>query len=266
MLSSFLEKIIDNKKKEILVKKNIFEEYKKKFAKNQIPVSKKNFLAALQKKDEINIIAEIKKASPSKGNIFLDADIFEIAKIYEDSGVSAISFLTDKKFFSGDLLELKKISQKIKMPLLRKDFILCEEQILESRIFGADAILLMVGVIKNLKNLKKLIELTESLGMHALVETGNEEEIEIAKNSGAKIIGVNARNFSDLSIDKNKFTNLLPKISDKYIKIAESGINNPEDIKKYSPFCDAFLIGTSIMKTQDEKKIYEKINSFKKIK
>ena len=251
---NILNKIIEHKKEEL--KKQNFN-----FSQENLKPSKRSFLKALQNKNKLkpNLIAEIKLSSPSQGIISQENDIAKIAKIYEKSGASAISVLTDKKFFGGEIANLKKISEAVDLPILRKDFILISEQILEARFWGADAILLMVSVLKTVEKLRELIAVADDLQMDCLVEIHSEEELEIALKAGAKIIGVNARDFSDLSINQKIFTELLPKIPGKIIKIAESGMKEKNDILVVSDLADGVLIGTTLMKSGSEN-IAEKIS------
>ena len=230
---------------------------------------KGDFYQALRKKPSQtmpNLIAEIKKASPSKGRLLADGDIVQIAKTYEQAGASAVSILTDEKFFSGSIADVKQISTEISLPVLRKDFIFTKEQILEAKLAGASAVLLMITVIEIVcspldkggmeggfkgKNagqyLQSLIEYAHSLGLDALVETHSEAEIEMAVAAGARIMGVNSRDFDDLSIDLSIFPRLLPLIPDNIVKVAESGIYTREDVLPFAHLCDAILVGSSLM-------------------
>lgn len=246
---SILDKIIAQKEKEI--------SGLNKTLKNASPIkAHRDFLKAIRKsrntKYEIqpsNLIAEIKKASPSKGEIHPDADVVEIAELYELSGAAAISVLTDHEFFMGSLADLHTVSRNVEIPVLRKDFILVPEQILEARLSEADAILLMVSVLQDPNRIRSLREYAESLNMHCLVETASEAEIEIAVEAGARIIGVNARDFQDgeLVIKTEKFQKLLPLIPEGIVRVAESGIHTRTDVEAVAPICDAILVGTSLM-------------------
>lgn len=212
--------------------------------------SQRSFLKAIKRSSGTsnpNFILEIKKASPSKGSIAPDADVLEIADAYEANGAAAISVLTDYEFFEGSLADLNTVTREVEIPVLRKDFIIDRLQILEARLSEANAVLLMTSVLKSSDKLKELREYAESLGMDALVETQDESEIAKAIESGAKIIGVNARHFSDLSVDVNRVPKLLQLIPDHIVKVAESGLKNREDIELVSPYCDAVLIGSSLM-------------------
>lgn len=267
---TILEKIISHKQQEIRGLEEKVKNYNpKKSTRNFLEAIKKinknssvetTNLGGSQQNASPNLIAEIKKASPSKGDIFPDAPVSEVAKIYENSGVAAISVLTDEKFFSGNVEDLQSVSEAVNIPVLRKDFFLSKAQILEARQFGADAILLMTSVLKTSEKLRVLREYAESFGMHALIETHDEKEIQVAIESGAKIIGVNARDFKDLTINTENFQTLLPMIPDHIVKIAESGLLTREDVKKVVPIADAMLVGSSIMGegiSGIQKKIYE---------
>ncbi len=239
---SILEKIIQQKEREVSGLERTL--------KNAQPTQNtRSFLKALKREtgQPVNLIAEIKKASPSKGPIAPDADIMEIAEIYEQAGSAAISVLTDYEFFQGSLSDLNTVVREVEIPVLRKDFIIDKGQILEARLSEASAVLLMTSVVKTENQLRTLREYAESLGMDALVETQDETEIEIAIASGAKIIGVNARHFSDLSVDINRVPTLLQKIPKGFIRVAESGISTKADVQLVEPYCDAILVGSSLM-------------------
>lgn len=232
--------------------------------KNASPTkSRRNFKAAITKTGAApKLIAEIKKASPSKGPIFPGADILDIADIYAQNGAAAISVLTDMEFFHGSLASLHTVSREVEIPVLRKDFIIDKSQILEARLSEADAVLLMVTVLKDAERIKSLREYAESLGMDCLVETHDEAEIKIALAAGATIIGVNARNFSDLSVDLENFKRLLPLIPDDCVKVAESGLKTLADVQAVAPLCDAILVGTTFMGTQDYEQIAQLTKEF----
>ena len=254
---TILDIIIESKKAEI---KGLEKKYS-----GILPLkSQKNFLESIKKKEGGNpsLIAEIKRASPSKGDIFPNADILQIAKIYAESGASAISFLTDKPFFGGKIEELEFVGAQNLVPLLRKDFILEKSQILEARIYGADAVLLMVSVLKEVSVIRDLIQYAESFGMDCLVETHDAEEIQVAIEAGAQIIGVNSRDFTDLSIDLRLFETLLPQIPEGILRVAESGLETIEAVEAVAPLCDAILVGTNFMKTQDYAEMERLVKQF----
>lgn len=205
-------------------------------------------------KDRIRIIAEIKRASPSKGMIreyFVPA---EIARGYFEAGAAAISIITEEKYFKGKLEYLSGLRGNMRIPLLRKDFIFDEYQVYESRVAGADALLLIVAVLGK-DRLKELMELTHSLGMAALVEVHDEAETEIALEAGAQIIGVNNRDLKTFKTDINTTIRLSSYIPRDRVLVSESGINTHEDILKLREWgVEAFLIGEALMREENFRK------------
>lgn len=210
----------------------------------------RNFLKAF-KKDKLSLIAEIKKASPSAGVIRQDFDPISLAKTYDESGASAISVLTDAKFFQGKIDYIKSAKESTTIPILRKDFIIDESQVYEARIAGADALLLIVRVLSD-EELVNLLALTEKLGMQALVEVHNAEEVERVLKTDAKVIGINNRDLDTFKVDLQTTVKLMkkfPKLK-KRIVISESGIESKADIdilKKAG--VDGVLIGETLMRS-----------------
>jgi indole-3-glycerol phosphate synthase len=210
-------------------------------------------LASALRGDGIQLVAEVKKASPSKGVIRQDFDPVEIAKIYAGNGAAAISVLTEAKHFQGSLDHLKNIRKALpdKLPLLRKDFIFDPYQIYESRAYGADSLLLIVAILKP-ETLQELLRLSHEVNMSCLVEVHNEAEVEIALNSGAKIIGINNRDLNTFSVDMATTERLRPLIPPERIVVSESGIKERADIEKLRQLgIDAVLIGESLMSAPD---------------
>ncbi|MBN2077256.1 MAG: indole-3-glycerol phosphate synthase TrpC [Dehalococcoidales bacterium] len=225
------------------------EELKKQIQEQSAPL---DFTSAL-KGDRIKLIAEVKKASPSKGIIRDDFDPVDIARTYADNGAAAISVLTDEKYFMGSLEYLRKIRKALDkpIPLLRKDFILDEYQVYEARSAGADAILLIVAILEPEK-LTELLELSHRLGLKCLVETHNEYECEIAVNNGAGIIGINNRDLRTFTVDIETTGRLRQLITADRIVVSESGIRNRNDIERLKSWnVDAVLIGESLMASAD---------------
>jgi indole-3-glycerol phosphate synthase len=211
-----------------------------------------DFASALHGKG-IKLIAEIKKASPSQGIIRADFDPVEIAQIYASNGASAISVLTESKYFQGNLSHLKDIKTALgkRLPLLRKDFIFDPYQIYESRAYGADALLLIVAIL-TLRRLIELIVLTRRLGMECLVEVHNEAELESALKSQARIIGINNRDLSTFAVDINTTRRLKPLIPKDRIIVSESGIKDSSNMEKMKQWgVDAVLIGEALMSALD---------------
>jgi len=212
-----------------------------------------DFASALSE-NGVSLIAEVKKASPSRGLIRSDFDPAEIAGIYAENGASAISVLTETGYFQGSLEYLAEIKTSLidkKLPLLRKDFITDPYQIYESRANGADCLLLIVAILDAIR-LKELLDLSHWFGMSCLVEVHNEEEMDIALESQAPIIGINNRNLDTLEVDINTTQRLRPLVPKDRIVISESGIKNRDDMKKLEKWgIDAVLVGESLMASSD---------------
>lgn len=215
-----------------------------------------NFQDAILKPGRLNIIGEVKYKSPSAGILRKDFKPLEIAGIYKKNGISAISVLTDEKFFGGKLEYLELVKKKSGLPVLRKDFIIDECQIYESYLAGADAVLLIAAILDEEK-LKKFIKLLAKLGMSALVETHTKEEIYKALSCGAVIIGINNRDLKSFKTDLKTTGKLLKYIPKNKIVVSESGIKSRADflyLKKLA--VNAALIGETFMKARDiEKKV-----------
>ena len=202
--------------------------------------------------EDISIIAEVKKASPSKGLIAEDFDYLKIAKDYEEAGASAISVLTEPYFFMGSDDYLKEIAENVSIPVLRKDFVVDEYMIWEAKALGASAILLIVSIL-DIVQLKKYLDLAHDLGLSAIVETHDGDEIMRALTVGAEIIGVNNRNLNDFTVDIDNSINLRRCVSGDVIFISESGIKTTEDVTRLKENnVDAVLIGETLMKSDDK--------------
>ena len=248
-----IDKIIEHKKKEI-------SEMKRKFPlrlfRNKIQKSDRDFKKAITK-TKINLIAEIKRASPSEGIIRKNFDVREIAKIYEKNNVAAISILTEKDFFNGNINNLQIARAVTSKPLLRKDFIIDEYQIYESRYYGANAILLIAMILTKDK-LNKFIKIAGKYGMDCLVEIRTKTELNKALQSGAKIIGINNRSLKNLKVDINTTFGLVKYIPGNKIVVSESGIKTRENVESLTGKVNAVLVGTELMKSKNiTKKISE---------
>jgi indole-3-glycerol phosphate synthase len=199
------------------------------------------------------VIAEIKRRSPRKGLIHPIPDPIELANLYELGGATALSVLTDEKFFGAQPGELAKISEHLKdhpVAILRKDFIISEMQIIDSYLNGADAILAIVAVLG--ENTARVVHFAHELALEVIVEVHDEAELEIAVNSGTRIIGVNNRNLETFEIDPERSFQLLPDIPDHIIAVAESGINHPEEAHAYfDAGFHAVLIGEALVKSNN---------------
>lgn len=250
--NTFLDKILANKVLEVenLKKLRPLKSLKNSLLERETKII--NFSKAINKKNRLSLIAEIKKASPSAGLIRPNFNHVLIAKEYEKSGlVDAISVLTEKKYFQGDIKFIKDIKKVTSVPILRKDFIFDEYQVYESYLSEADALLLIVAIL-SLSQLSNLLNLTHELGMAALVEVHSEKEIEIALEAKAKIIGVNTRNLKNFKIDNSLFEKMSKYIARGVIKIAESGLEQRKDLENvFRAGANAALIGATIMKAED---------------
>ncbi|HEY8891807.1 MAG TPA: indole-3-glycerol phosphate synthase TrpC [Clostridium sp.] len=195
----------------------------------------------------LSIIAEVKKASPSKGLIDPNFDPIKTALNYEKYGVDAISVLTEKKYFLGDDKNIRLVKEKTSKPILRKDFIIDKYQIYQSHFLGSDAILLITSVLKD--KLKSYFELATSLGLHCLVEVHNRVEIELALECGSKIIGINNRDLNNFNVDIHTTESLMKYIPKDKIIVSESGISSISDVKYLKSIeVNAVLIGESFMR------------------
>lgn len=223
--------------------------------KNQaLNMPKGNFLFEIAlKKPSLSFICECKKASPSKGLIAADFPYLEIAKSYELAGADAISVLTEPKYFLGADKFLSEISRKVSIPCLRKDFIVDEYMIYQARIFGASAVLLICSILDD-KKLKNFILTCDELGLSALVESHDENEIRRAINCGARIIGVNNRNLKDFSVDMSNAKRLRELVPPEIVFVSESGVKTADDVKKIRELgADAVLIGEILMRADDKR-------------
>ena len=213
----------------------------------------------LKKADGIPVIAEIKRASPSKGHLSDIPDPAALAREYEQGGASAISVLTEGRRFLGSLEDFDKVRAAVRIPVLRKDFIVTEYQIWEARAHGADLVLLIVAALDDVK-LKSLLDLAHSLNMTVLVETHTREEIQRAINAGAKVIGINARNLKDLKVDVNKYNELAADLPDDVIRVAESGVFGSVELEDYARAgADAVLVGEGVATAANHEQAVERL-------
>ncbi len=246
----FIDEIIEKKTKEVegLKKEVSIEELKSRLA---VAPDTRDFCGALTEGAGIKIIAEVKKASPSKGTIREDFDPVAVAKIYETNGACAVSVLTERDFFKGSPKYLTKVRAAVRIPVLRKDFIFDPFQIYESRVMGADAVLLIAAIVEK-DPLGELIELTKRLGMAPLVEVHTERELASALDAGAAIIGINNRDLRTFDIDLETTRRLAPLVPEDKVIVSESGINSADDIRYLSEAgVRAFLIGEALMRQDD---------------
>ena len=247
---SILETIVSNTIKELHQdqRRLPFVELK---AKLKDPPSTRDFRTALDTPNRVNLIAEVKKKSPSKGVLREDFDPVAIAKTYAKAGASAVSVLTDAHFFDGRLAYLTEIRRTVNLPLLRKDFTVDAYQIYQARLAGADAILLIVGIL-TLAQLREFIQIAQSLNLASLVEVHTEEELEHALRADAEIIGVNNRNLVTFQTDIATTFRLIKSIPADKLVVSESGIYTREDVESLRQAgVDAILVGESLMRSPD---------------
>lgn len=256
-MNNILKKIVEAKKKRI------------KEQKERVPLSllekkcenltlRHRFKEALKKKNTINIIAEYKKASPSAG-VLTTAGPVQVATIYQEAGASAVSILTEEDFFKGSIQDLEEIRKAVHLPVLRKDFIVERYQVYESAVSGADAILLIVSILKK-EEMAEFFKLAESLGLDVLTEVHSKRELDIGLESGAPIIGINNRNLEDFTVDIATTEKLMPHIPGNKFVVAESGIKSEDDaVRLQRSGVHGVLIGEYFLKAADIKKSVEQM-------
>jgi indole-3-glycerol phosphate synthase len=226
-------------------RENVSLERVEKAALSQTPAL--NALEFLAPGSQIKILAEVKRASPSRGQMAEIPDPAALAKIYAENGASAISVLTEERKFKGSLEDLISVRANVEVPLLRKDFIANEYQILEARAAGADIILLIVAGLPQ-KDIERLKRFTEDLGMTAFVETHSEDELKRALDVDTRMVGINARDLSTFETDRNLFGKLVHLIPENVIKVAESAVRNADDVAHYrAAGADVALVGEALV-------------------
>lgn len=254
---NILDTILEHKKTEVEEQKKFCTQAELQNKIKDLPQTK-SFLDTLKKSKEngkIALIAEVKKASPSKGVIKEDFNHLEIAKTYEKAGASAISVLTDEKFFQGSIQYLKDIKNIVKIPVLRKDFIIDEYQIYQTREMGADIILLIAAALEK-QQLKDFYSISKEFSLDILLEVHDQSEFDFAMEINADIIGINNRNLKTFEISLNNTIGLIKdkKLDNSYI-ISESGIQTPEDVKLLRSYgVNGILVGESLMKSTNVEK------------
>ena len=211
----------------------------------------RDFTAALVAKKPVAVIAEVKKASPSKGLIREDFDPVAIARRYEAAGAAAVSVLTDEKFFQGSLDDLVAIRKAVSLPVLRKDFIVHRYQLVEARVAGADAVLLISEVLSPIA-LKAMLKTTHDLGMQALVEAHDRKHLEAALTVGARLIGINNRNLKSFRVDLMSTERIAPLVADDRVLVSESGITCASDVRRLAACgVKAILVGETLMRAEN---------------
>jgi indole-3-glycerol phosphate synthase len=200
---------------------------------------------------EVCVIAEVKRASPSKGALAAIADPASLAVDYEAGGAAVISVLTERRKFGGSVADLAAVREAVAVPVLRKDFIVSSYQLWEARAYGADLVLLIVAALEQ-NALVSLVERAASIDLVPLVEVHTEEELDRAIDAGATVLGINARNLATLEVDRTVFARLAPRVPRGVVKVAESGVRGPHDLLAYAAAgADAVLVGESLVTGKD---------------
>ena len=246
---TILERIVRKRRDSVAHRKRVLPDVALKLAvPKQAPA--RDFAAALSREGR-NVIAELKKASPSLGLIRENYSPASLAAALESAGAAALSVLTEEDFFQGSLAHLKEAKKAVSIPILRKDFIIDPWQVWEARSAGADSFLLIVAILSD-ELLRELLALGRELGMEPLVEVHSREELVRANAAGAKIIGVNNRDLRDFKVSLQTSLDLVTEIPDSAVAVSESGLHSPEDLLRLRKAgFDAFLIGKRLMKHRD---------------
>lgn len=255
--ASVLESIIEGVREDLAQRESevSFDEIKRRSLAARPP---RDAMAVLREPG-IGVIAEVKRASPSRGQMATIANPAELASQYESGGARVISVLTERRRFGGSLEDLVAVHAAVDVPVLRKDFLVTPYQVHEARAAGADLVLLIVAALEQ-NVLVSLLDRAESLGMTALVEVHNEEEADRALEAGAALIGVNARNLHTLEVDRSVFGRLAPGLPTDILRVAESGVRGPGDLLTYAGYgADAVLVGEGLVTSEDPRATVTKL-------
>lgn len=250
---NILDRIVADKKEQVARAESRMSQKELESRIHDTPWDNRRFEQRLAKPGPlgVNIIAEVKRASPSKGDIALDLDAVLCAWQYEAGGAVAVSVLTDEPYFKGSMEDLRQVRQAVTLPVLRKEFIVSEYQIYETRAAGADAVLLIVRIL-TARELKALLDLTHSLGMGALVEIHSADDYELAHQAGATLIGINNRNLATFDTDLNTALGIVSRLKPGEIPVAASGITCRDDIvRNLKQGIFNFLIGESLVQADN---------------
>ena len=246
---SVLDEILEGVRADLTARQRAVPLDSLKEAAGKAPAAR-NVVAAF-KGGDVAVIAEVKRASPSKGALAAIADPPSLAMDYEAGGARVISVLTEPRRFGGSLEDLAAVREAVQVPVLRKDFIVSSYQLWEARAYGADMVLLIVAALEQ-NALVSLVERALSIDLVPLVEVHTEDELDRALDAGARVLGVNARNLSTLEVDRSVFGRLAPRVPEGIVKIAESGIRGPHDLLAYAAAgADAVLVGESLVTGKD---------------
>lgn len=258
MARDFLKEVFLEKQKSVKEAKRRYPEEELRL-KLEEPHIYRPFKSAISQSGRINIIGEIKKASPSEGILREDFDPIQISRIYQNIGCSAISVLTEGKYFSGKISYLSQVRKIVTMPILRKDFIFDIYQLYESKFFGADCVLLIAELLKGGK-LAEFLSVAKRIELDCLVEVNNIDDLHYALDQGSEILGINNRNMHSLEVNNKLGLSLINQVPRDKVIVLESGIKSHRDYLSYSKFnLNAILIGSAFMKAQDIKQKFEEI-------
>lgn len=254
-MANFLKEIVKYKRESIEASKRKFPE--EKIVSSISPLKGSPFKRAISKPG-LNLIAEIKKASPSKGVICKDFSPVRIALDYKKAKADCLSVLTEDKYFLGNINFIREIKKRVNLPILRKDFIIDRYQIFETLYFGADSILLIAKIL-SLKKIKEFLKISNKIGLDCILEVNDREDLKIALRTDAEIIGINNRNLNNFKVDLNTTKRLFPLVPKDKITISESGVRTKSEIKFLKDLgVNAVLIGETLLKSKD---IFEKIKN-----
>ena len=248
MSESILERIVATKRGEVKLTSPRLAEFRDLARQAQAP---RGFAAALRRPDQVRLLAEVKRRSPSAGDIRPGADPAQVARAYRDGGAAALSVLTDREYFGGDLDALRAVRSAVELPIIRKDFVIDPVQVWEARAAGADAVLLIARILEQTL-LEELHALVVELGMDALVEAHTAEELERALAAGATLVGVNNRDLDTFATRLELSLELAPRVPESVTYVAESGIRTADDVDRLGTAgVDAILVGESLMRQPD---------------
>ena len=242
---SVLDSIIEGVREDLAARRLPLAQIRKRMEETAPALDAHSFLS----RDEMNVIAEVKRSSPSKGSLATITDPASLAEQYQEAGAAAVSVLTERRRFGGSLEDLDAVRKRITIPVLRKDFMVDEYQFLEARAHGADIVLLIVAALSK-SQLRDFYDLATELGMASLIEVHTAQELESAMDIEPRIIGVNSRNLKTLDVDSAAFADLIPRIPANVIRVAESGIATRSDVEfAQNAGATAILVGETLVKS-----------------
>ena len=260
-LNEILLEIIEKKKNDLVTQKREIPLSKLREFTSNMDIGVSQFRENIQRAKKIGLIAEIKLVSPADTSFNPNIEIMDQAGQYEKAGADAISYISEKYYFKGNVTSVIKLASKVRLPILQKDFVIDEYQIYEAKIVGSSALLLIARLVDK-KTLKNFVDLCRDLGIEPVVEINDQEDLEKAEAVSARIIAVNARDLSTFKVDVDKACSLLQKVSDSYIKLGFSGVKSADEVKKYKKAgAKGVLVGTSLMKAKNIKEFIAELKN-----